>query len=222
MFKDAPVLANKAKAPKKKDDKKEVAMVGLYDYAMVDGLVKNLDTVHKTIARMLKNTARDLFIKDGKNGKPDNFRGIEDTATASVELRRRGANAPLTPEERLDLDEAGIPYGKVVDVTATFVINPEYLEDVGLMKRVEKALEAVKGLPDDFILKQEAVTRYVATDETLDEVLKKAPDLIATTAIIALKPKVENFDITKALDVVKKYVDIPELTEGKKTKAKVK
>jgi len=101
------------------------------------------------------------------------------------------------------LIERGIPYDTVEARAETFVINPAYANDGALLGKIDKALKGVKGLPEDFILKQEGVTSHVVSDESILTMYAKeqARELVDTLCTLAVKPTLANPDLKKALQL---------------------
>lgn len=203
MFANAKVMEAKPKAAKR-DKKQRFEVTGLYELTLLDVAIKNLTSLKKTADQGVKAEAKELFMEQAAEvGKrPENFRGVEKEAEASVELRKRSERSPLKEAEVEALTEAGVPVGTVEDVTETFVVNPDYANDTKLLAKVEKALAGVKGLPEDLFLKQEGAARTVVTDETVDTVFANeelTEQFFDTVAVLALKPKLNEGDVGTAL-----------------------
>lgn len=208
VFDKAQSLNAKPKTAKGKKDKVEVELQGLRDYALLSALIKNLETLKDTIEVEVKDQAFDKFVEFANGKRPENFRGTDGNASASVEVRKRSTRSTLSQEEQDLLTKAGVPFDTEIDVAGTFVINPTYLTDTVLMAKVEKALEGVKGLPADFIQKQEPVTRVVATDESVDKAFAtEDEDAIRAVTVLALKPTVPHGSLPDAIRLAAKLVD---------------
>ncbi len=208
MFANAQVL-NTPKTSKGKSKKKEVKLAGLENYALLDALIKNLESVKSSFQDQIKDEAREYFVESATGKKPENFRGIDGSAEASVELRKRSSRSALNDAEIKTLEAQNLPVGVVEEVTETFVINPTYARDSKLLGKIEKALKKVPGLPADFILQQKGQNRTIVTDDTIDAVFadgELAEQFIDTVCLIALKPKLENPNLKTALDLAKKFV----------------
>lgn len=192
-----------------KSEKERVELQGLEEYAYIVGLEKNLEAVKETLYDGLVDELRTKFSAVTNGKRPANFRGVEGHAEASCELRNRSVNSPLSDEEAKLLDDSGIEYEILEIVPERFVINPEFAADHALMQRVAKALESVKGLPENFIQMQAAQTKRVVSDETIEQTFTKDPEVIQavidTVGAFAIKPKLsEEIDAMAAIKAVKK------------------
>jgi len=209
MFANAKTLAATPTA-KAKSKKEEIELSGLEDYALIDALIKNLEALKSGIEDQVKSDAKELFLiaADKSNKKPANFRGVDGSAEASVELRKRSTRSTLTEEEIAELELAGIPIEKIEDVTETFVINPAYVNNSALLGKIETAMKKVKGLPEDFIMKQEGQVRFVVSDETVDAVFTRnlARKFLDKVCLVALKPKLENPNLKAAIKLAEKFI----------------
>ena len=208
MFANAKALPTE-KPSAKKDKKDEVVLKGLEQLAEVDALLKTLTGLKKTLENDVKSEAFDHFfgLTRVSNKRPDNFRGIDGNASASVEMRKRSTASALSPEEIALFEKYNIPTQKVVAVQRLFGINPIYANDDKLLEKVSKALESI--VPDNFIVVQEEVSKVVVGDETIDKVFEtKAPmAIIEAVTVMALKPKLENTDISKIIEDVTKMIN---------------
>jgi hypothetical protein len=205
LFATAKVVEAPVKS-KKKDDKVEIQIDGLEDYAVLTDLIKNLTTIQATLAEDVKGKMREIFAKS--TSRPENFRGVDGNASASCEMRKRSTASPLADGEVEVLMKNHVPFGENVLVEERFVINTKYTGDQELLKKISDALSKVKGLPEDFILLQKGSATKVVTDETVEKVfeLGLGESLIDTVAVLAIKPKVEKVDVKAALDRAKKLV----------------
>jgi hypothetical protein len=205
--------AKEIKAPAKsakKNDKVEVAIPGLKNVAELDALIKSLTTIKATFEEQVKTDAMKYFTKEAvANGKqPENFRGTDDTASASVELRKRSTASALSDDEVELLSSFGITTEKKVTVNELYGINPAYAGDSALLEKVSKAIS--KFVPADFIVKQEERSSTVVTDTTMEQVFKNPKAIktvLSTVTLIAIKPKLEETDIDVIFADVKKIVD---------------
>lgn len=207
------------KVSAKKTEKERIAVSGLENYAVVDKVVKAFSALQKTLGEEVKEDMCDTFAGMGKQIKkrPENFTGFEgDHVTASCELRCRPSTSALTEEEVDLLSAANVPFGEVPE---TYVINPAYSNDAALLAKVAKALESVKGLPEDFILKQDG--KKIATAESVEAVFAKglAESLLPVVAVPAIKPVVgEGITLVDALEKVKKLAGMATEAVSKKKK----
>jgi len=191
-FANAKVIA--AVKSTKKDDKKKVQIDGLNTLANIDAVMKALKAMRDTVEVDIKTAQKDYFVAEAvRTGtRPDNFRGIDGNASASCELRTRGTNSPLNPEEVKLCKEYGLPTATETSVQETFIINPEYLGNGALLERVGAAIAKVKDIPEDFIKKQEAVSKTVVDAKALEVLCatkdaNKISTLLGVVGVLALK-----------------------------------
>lgn len=200
-------------APKaaKKNAKEEIPVTGLANYAIIDKVVKGFTALQKTLGEGVKDEIVSTFVSMGGQFKkrPDNFRGTDGVASASCEIRKRASTSPLTPEETDLLDKNGVPYEEVTLQEDCYVINAAYFADQAMLEKVSKALEAVKGLPDDFIMRQTAIKKKVVTDESIETVFAKglAASLLDVVCVPAIKPTYDG-TLEEALEAAKKLAGL--------------
>lgn len=207
IFAQAKVIEAKP-AKSKKDDKTEVRIAGLEDYAIICDLVKNLTTIKETVGETVKNEMRKIFASS--KTKPENFRGIDGKASASCEMRKRSSTSPLTPEEVELLSRNSIPFDTVAVTEERYVINPAYMNDQKLLEKISEALSKVKGLPDDFIMLQKGTEKSIVSDRTIEKVFEcgLGESLIDTVAVLAIKPKMDNVDVSSALNRARAILEL--------------
>lgn len=209
IFEKAKTTKTTKTTASKKNKKKEVKIDGLKQLASLKAVEKALKAMIATVEEDVKEQTAELFVEDGikRGARPDNFRGIDEGASASCELRKRSTRSPLNPDETSLLDDYGIDYDVEVDVEETFVINPAYANDQAILEKVAKALSKVKDLPDDFIIMQEGVSRKVVTDDTVNQIFQKKDAavvrrLMEITCTQAVKPTLDG-GIDEAMEVVR-------------------
>ena len=185
VFATAPKVAAKPKA-KKADTSDRVLIAGLEELASIDAAMKSLKAMKDTVEAEVKMHQKAHFVEAGlaAGKRPANFKGYEGIAVASCELRARSSASPLSEEEQALLEEHGIPVTKVDTTVETFIINPQYLNDSALLEKVGNVIGKIKDLPADFIMKQEAVSKYIVAEDGLDKLFalpleKGNPDLAA-------------------------------------------
>jgi len=209
LFTNAKVASKPAKAAKSKD-KPEVVIEGIADLAAVDALMKSLAAVKETLEAQVKAQTLDEFKAQVAQGrKIENFRGVDDGASASCEFRKRSSVSALTEADIDLLNRYSIPYGENVIVESCFRINPRYTEDSALLEKISKAISKVKDVPEDFIEMQAGVSKRVVTEETIAVACKdsKAFDAVASViGTLALKPKLDETDTTKIIEQVKAII----------------
>lgn len=187
FFKNAqPVKAGKKKAT---DNKIRQEVDGLATLASIDVVMKTLDTLKKEAEAVVKRQMREFFVLRGcaTNRRPDNYIGFEDTASASLELRKRSTASSLDEFQVETLTEEGIS----VAHETTYSLNQEVLTPE-VMALVEKALNKVPGIPTNLFT---VTSKTVVTDESLNQIFTKgevkAKMLLDLVGVLAIKPKVE-------------------------------
>lgn len=192
----------------KKDKKEQVNVAGLTDLASIDAVIKALTALKTTIESDVKSEAAVHFVKTGcaLKKRPENFRGVDEGSSASMELRIRSTTSVLSEEEQALLAENGIGTRTIVSVVDTYVINPDYKDNAEILGLVESRLSGVEGIPEDFIQKQDGVSKVVVAEDALDKVFtlsdEKARDLLSVVGVLAVKPKLDTTDISAALKAV--------------------
>lgn len=204
LFSNAKTIDAKP-AAKKGSKKEEIQLAGIETIAQIDALTKILAAARATIEAETKSAAMDLFVDMADGKRPENFRGVEGDASASVELRKRSTASALNEGEIQHLTSLGLKVEKAVAVQELFAINPAYAGDAKLLEKVSKALEKI--VPVDFIVKQEEKSKTVVTDETIDGAFA-ANDrtAIEIVSVLALKPKLEVTNVDKLFATVQKLV----------------
>jgi hypothetical protein len=205
-------VAPVAKKSSKKAEKVEVKIDGLRTVAALDAAEKAIKGLKESLRSSVDAQIVDYFVNASALTKrqPENFRGYEDDASASCELRKRSTRSPLNEVEVKILSENNISVEEVVDRAETFIINPKYVEDTKLMTRVGMTLGKIPGMPADFIQKQEAKKTTVVSENALPEVFAKPSDKIAEllriVGVIALKPTLANTDLAEVMGLIKDLV----------------
>lgn len=202
------------KKSNKKSNRDQVETSHLAELAKLDAVIKSLSTLKETIEASIKEDALAKFVRDANcnHKRPANYTGIDGEATASIELRKRSTMSKLSENEVAYLKSNGVEVEKVVEAPKLFAINPKYAGDEELMNKVEKKLvAALEGLVgDDFFVVQEERAKYVVSDETIDATFKKDVDetLVKMVATLAIKPKLESFDMHSAMASIFETLDI--------------
>jgi hypothetical protein len=206
------LFATATTAPVKKSVKKgakaEVQIAGLEVYAALDAAYKTIEALKVSARENIDAQIQAYFVREGAalKAQPANFRGIESDASASCELRKRSSRSFLNEQEVQLLEEAGIPIDTIQDKPETFIINPAYLADTALMNKVGEVLGTMKGIPIDFIQKQEAKTTTVVSDESLavlfQKTLAEIEALLPILATTAVKPTLAADKTAEALRLV--------------------
>jgi len=198
VFTTAKPAPSAAKA-KKGDDKVKIEIVGLEDYAVIDAAIKALETLKRTVRAEIDLAAKAHFIETGValKKRPENFKGFEGISEASCELKARASTSPLSEDEQKLMEVAKLPMTTIRTVEETFIINPKYLNDGKMLERVGTAIGKLKDVPEDFIQKQEEVSKVVVAEGALDALFAKADKEVATQlllvcGVLAVKPKVSD------------------------------
>lgn len=147
-----------------------VTIDGLEDLAIVNAVMKQLETLQSTLKSEVNDQMLDHFVETGLEAgkKPANFPGADTNAEGSMQLRKRTSRSALSASDVELLSELGISYDESPD--SMFYINKKYAGDDALLEKVSKALDKVKGIPTDFI--EATATKYVVTDDSIDELFK--------------------------------------------------
>lgn len=190
LFEQAAVVPAKTAGKAKRPDV-TVLMDGFVDYAVLDLLEKQVKSMKATVRVPLDDQILDHFTEEGLKVErhPDNYKGrdtlsYEDDAGSpatmkaegSCELRKRSSASALNEVEKSLLDKYEVPTEEVADRPATFIVDPVYADlsvpaNAALLAKVSEALR-IAGVPEGFIKRQEATTKWVTTDATLDAVYK--------------------------------------------------
>lgn len=195
MFANATVVPAK-KTAAKGAIKNTVEMDGLEEYAALEAAMKALKGHQTSFKSKLLVEMGDRFCKDGckLSQKPESFDAVDGAASGNMQFRIRSSASPLSEEEQEILTDNDIPFGDNTKIEETFIINPAYAADMDLLAKVEAALSKVKGLPADFIQKQEGHATKIITDESLSAVFKKpvheAAILLPLVSTLAIKAKI--------------------------------
>jgi hypothetical protein len=217
LFAKAKTLTKPVTAAKKQE-RQEIPVAQLQQLCEIKALMQTLEGVYKSLEGEVKEAGFAEFLTMTQNTgvRPDSFRGIDGMASASVEMRKRGTNSALNEDECKLLREHNIePFEQEVQ-KQLFAINPAYAEQENLMAKVEAALSKVKDLPEDFIVQQAGVTKFVVTDEMMDKAFKNGDgEVLRIVSTMALKPKLnEEYPMAELFDNVKKIVQ-PEVKAKK-------
>jgi hypothetical protein len=212
MFSTAKPISSKPTA-KAKQEKQEHTLAGISDIAKLDALIKAATAMKASIETGVKEAGFAIFVESAGGVRPTSFRGVDGDASASVEMRKRGTNSALNDDEANVLREAGYEPFKQIVTNGLFAINPKYAEDGKLLGRVEKALTKI--VPDDFIVRQEEVSKLVVSDAILDEAFRKDADaaVLQIMTTMALKPKLNaEYDMASLIDDVSAIMKAKPLT----------
>jgi len=180
----------------KRSEKQEIEIEGVEEFAVVKIIERAIISISETLAAQIKDEMADHFASC--LSKPPNFTGVENKARASCEMRKRSSRSALNDLEIELLDKYNIPYDEVEigDAPTTYIINPDYKDNEKLIRKVNEALQSVRGIPNDFIQLQEPPTQFIVSDDSINSVFKKTSPgikkkLLAVVATMAIKPRFE-------------------------------
>lgn len=209
LFANAKVATKPVKTAKAKD-KREVQIEGLANLAAVDALIKTLSAVKETLEAEVKAQAIEDFKEQvATYNKYENFRGVDDGASASCELRKRSTASALNEADIDLLNKFKVPFGKDIKVESCYRINPRYTGDSKLLENISKAISKVKDVPEDFIELQEGVEKNVVTEDTVNVACKNPAAfnaLIGVIGTLAIKPKLDESNTVEILETVKALI----------------
>lgn len=199
-------------AATKPKEREEFQISGLAELASIDSLIKSLTAVKATYEATVKADAMQIFKAQvaRTHAAPENFRGIDEGATASIEFRKRSAASGLTEEEMNFLNAFNLPIGQNVQVEECFRINPKYTNDMSLLKKVSDAIQKVKGVPEDLIEMQPKVFKNIVSEETLDVACRDVhvfENVAEVIGLLAVKPKLDETDIETIIETVRDLVE---------------
>jgi len=209
LFANAKVANKPAKTVKAKE-KAEIAISGLANLAAVDALIKSLAAVKETLEAEVKAQALAEFksqVADSR--KLENFRGVDDGASASCEFRKRSTASALNEADIDLLKQFNIPFGLNVSVESCYRINPKYTGDSRLLEKISTAISKVKDVPEDFIELQEGISKPVVTEDTITVAARNpaAFDAVATViGTLAVKPKLDETDTVEIMNRVREII----------------
>jgi hypothetical protein len=172
--------------PSKTKRKTEYEIKGIRDLAILDAFIDSLTTMKATLESNVKIAGFSKFLTLTGGPRLTSFVGVEDVGRSSVEMRKRTSRSVLTEEEVEVLEKNGYKVEPTVIQKKLFAVNPEYMNDMALLRRVEKALAKV--VPEDFFLVQEEVTAKLVSDEHMTKAFAEgAPaevfNIISTMAL---------------------------------------
>lgn len=188
----------------KADTKARVATKELLALASLDAVAKSIETMKEQVNETVKGQMADYFTKTGvaKGKRPENYKGFDGTAEASLELRKRSDRSPLDETQQALLAAEGI---ETVQETV-YSLNPDVLTPQ-VMALVSKALNGVAGIPSNlFNINSKVVVGDAALDQIFTKGDVKARALLDVVGVLAVKPKVtEDFNDTleRVIDMLK-------------------
>jgi hypothetical protein len=219
LFATATTTAAPQPTKAKGKQKKQVMLSDLSALAAVNALQGALEGIKSTLEASVKSQAIEEFVKIGmvRQARPENMEGIDEFATASVELRKRSTASILTEDEAATLTKHGVKFEEITkkaEVPELFYFNSEVLTDPIKRAAISKALSEVPELKGtQVIMRQQpepAVKVKVVTDESIDQAFqasKNAEDvaqLVKMCTVLALKTKLNSNDLQVAFDILAK------------------
>lgn len=226
MFKDAKALTVAPKAAGKKKEREVVELNNVEQLAQLHALVKAATGAISAIEGTLKEEVFGMFLDRADGKKPESFDAKEGNGMLNLQMRKRGTNSPLGETECSLLLEAGLVPDAFVKTPELFAINPAFAADTALLAKVEKALSKIAGLPDNFIMKQEAVTVNVVGDALLEQAFKLKgvnrhyEEVIQMVTTLAFKPtllRLVPHDMAKTIEEILEIELVVENTDALKT-----
>jgi hypothetical protein len=242
MFANAKKIASVAAPAKGKPTKITETLPGLEAVAALDACAKAIKGLLDLTKAEAKELATTRLIDKGleRHARPDTMH-VEDGAFASgrATVVKRSERSPLSadelevlatvlPVERDDDNNiVSVPgFAETLDsYPAMLAVNPAYANDEELLKKIDKALSGIKGIPEDFIIHQAATSKVVVSEGATNAVFRlKADEAEQVFPIVANVTLGTVFsDISKAWDIVKPML-LPDVKAslGKMLKASLK
>jgi hypothetical protein len=191
MFSNAKRVAAVTATTKGKAAAKVVeTLPGLADVAALEACAKAIKGLIDLKKAALKESATEILIENGlrKYSRPDVLPLVDgDYATGRASVTRRSVVSPLSADELEFLADL-VPGterdedGNIVAIEgfaetlekqpAMLAVNPAYAKDEALLKRIDKALSNVKGIPEDFIVQTTAEAKVVVSETAPDAVFR--------------------------------------------------
>lgn len=208
--------------------------IGWEELAALDAASKALNALVELRKGSARETLQTVFIERGirKNDKPDSLSPIEGEAVGSAFVTKRTSLSVLAQDEiELIAECSGVAIAEdgsvpgYVDVVETLpsllAVNPAYANDAELLKKIDKALSGIKGIPTDFIIQTEVKSKCVVSDRALSNMFRLDPAsinaLFSVLAGISIRP-VFSGTLEKAWSIIKPL--IPEATTALETAPK--
>jgi len=219
MFSNAKTMAlAPAPAAKGKPTKAVDPIVGWEELCALEAVSKALEGLVAIKKEAIKaGPVTDLLVTRGLalGRKPESLSPVEGDGKGSAYLAKRSTRSPLSEEELEFLSEtvgaAALPaYVETVEeAPALLAVNPAYAGDEALLRKIDKALSGVKGIPEDFIVQTEAKAKTVVAEAAVNEMFKLTPEkldaVFAILAGISLRP-VYGAGLEKAWEAIKPLI----------------
>lgn len=156
-FANVPKVVASTSPEAKKDTAPRVPIAQMEALAALEFEIAALTAFRDTIKADIKAVSFVHWIDEGSvlGRAPLNFKGTENGAEGSCELRIKPSNRVLPEEVVTLMNNAGLPVAKQVLVEKTIRVNPIHSGNEKLMNRVWDAVQRIKDLPEDFWQQQE-------------------------------------------------------------------
>lgn len=140
--------------------------------AAIEIMIKSLKGVSDQMKEEVRERSFDEFVARGKETKahPANFIAAGEVSEASIEMRRRGSNIPLSEEIKEELVRLKLPVQENVKIEDRYVFNSELLANPEIRQAVSEAFSshpALKNIAGNLIQKQVGVSTCSVSEETL-------------------------------------------------------
>jgi hypothetical protein len=172
------------------------ALDGYAEVAALDTCIKQLTGLLELKKAPIKEAVIERLISRGiaTKLKPNTMYPADGGAGGSASLTRRGSNRALAAAEVEVLAELfELPIGEdgglaIPGITETrekqpalLAVNPAYAHDELLLARIDKALQGVKGVPEDFIVQQDPVIETIVSETALDRIFSYPAAVVPST-----------------------------------------
>ena len=176
----SPTIAPAPKKPAKKGkDRIEVEIPDMDLLAASKIVEKSIKGIMKQIEGEAKEFVTDQFadVMSERQIKPDSFTGKAQYSTALCSLAKRGSNLSVDEETAEELQGYGVPLDTVEVVPERFIINPDILDDQGILQAISEAVASHPKLEGvTVIMKQESEARYAVAEDTISQLARHVED----------------------------------------------
>jgi hypothetical protein len=162
---------------------------GLEQVAALDACAKAIKGLLDLKKAEVKELAQSQLIQAGlrQHSRPDTMHVAEGAdATGRATVVKRSTASVLSADELEILAELlnaerdddgnviGVPGFAELQVShpEMLAVNPAYASDEALLQRIDKALSGIKGIPEDFIIREAATSKMVVSDTATDAVFR--------------------------------------------------
>lgn len=202
------IVVSKSKGSKRP----EIEVEGVEQIAALEAIISALTARKDTLAAQIKEEVVGQMVAEAtETGKrPTNPRLVEGNGSCGFELRARSSASALTDEVFDMLAAAGVPVVEKVITPSYLAVNPEYADNQDMLAKADKYLSGKPGIPSDFIIQTEAVSKKIVGEGAIEAVfeMKNAEtiyELLPHVSINVLS-KLTMTDFSSAVEVV-----LPEL-----------